>query len=133
MKNLVIIVALLSCSAFTQVLPDAPTPKKPIVIANVAMWSASFVLANSAARGTGACVDELRKIARLDNLFTSAGGGTPHPYRKTLAVALPLDAGISLASFLLRRKHKTAALWLPSVSMGVQFGAAALQYGGGCT
>jgi len=137
MKNLIVIVVLLSGAVGAQELPQAPKPKGSLklqVAAQVAMWGSSFVLADSAAHGTGNCVNELARSARLDALFTSSGGGVRHPYEKTLAVALPLDAGVSLVSIWLRRKHHpTLALWLPSVSMGVQAGAAAIQYGAGCT
>ncbi|HEY6972108.1 MAG TPA: hypothetical protein VJA94_23050, partial [Candidatus Angelobacter sp.] len=134
-RAMVILITLCVSPAYAQArkLPDAPAPKKTVIIANVAMWSASFVLADSTARGTRSCVNELSRISRLDNLYTSAGGGTRHPYKKTLVVALPLDAGVTaLSMFLHRRRHLSLAVWLPGVSMGTQFGAAAVQYGSGC-
>ena len=115
-------------------LPEAPRPKKIMIITNAAMCGSSFVLAHSANYGTIACKHEVASAGTPYALYTSAVGGARHPYKKTFAVALPLDAGVSMVSIFLHRKHHSAlSVWLPGVSMGVQFGAAALQYGGGCT
>jgi hypothetical protein len=104
-----------------------------LLTVNAGLFASSYVEARAAAYGNQQCRAEgLRDHGNL-NYFGNIGGGHLHPYRYDLKITLPLDAGVSLLSFWLhKRHHDTLAVLLPVSSASAQFSSAALKYGAGC-
>jgi hypothetical protein len=110
--------------------------RRPLVAANAAMFAASVVEAHAAAYGSDQCRREDRALPAEfghPEINHGHGGGQLHPYKHDLKITLPLDAGVSLVSYWLHRKHHdTLAVLFPVSSASTQFSLAGLKYGAGC-
>jgi hypothetical protein len=119
-------------------LLEAPKPKpqhaaRNVLLTNAAMFASAYVEARAEAYGSNQCREEL--ILHHIPLFNFGhlGGGQFHPYKRDLSITLPLDAGVSLLSWLLHKKHHdTIALLLPVSFASGQAAVAGLKYGAGC-
>jgi len=107
---------------------------KTILFANVAMWGSAAVLAHSTAYGSHTCYAEDVKAGHPENFLTVGyGGGRRHPYRDSFLGTVPVDAGVSVLSYILqRKKHRMAAFLMPALGASSQGGAAIMQYVAGC-
>jgi hypothetical protein len=119
------------------VLLEAPKPKQThtgrnVFISNAIMFGASFVEANAAAYGSKQCHQE-PNVIKHPAWFGHFGGGLPHPYKHDLYVSLPFDAGVTLVSLWLHKKHHdTLTVLFPVSSASAQFSLAGIKYGAGC-
>lgn len=141
--NSVLLAALLISLANAGDIPDAPAPKQPaavthhsakaIVFANVVMWSSAVVAAHATHYGTRQCLNELQPRGLMQEFGTPFGGGLFHPWRKSFTITVPVDASVTLASFLLHRHHRDGlAALLPSAAASAQFAVAGELYVQGC-
>lgn len=126
-----LVVLFLATFATAQDLPNAPSPKQ-FIISNSVMWGSSFVYAHATAYGSHQCYLENQRY-NLPQNFGGSGGGLYHPWRSAFKTTAPLDAGVSFASWMLRRKgHNLLANILPTSTAAAQFSMAGMKYGVGC-
>jgi hypothetical protein len=95
---------------------------KAVMWTNAINVGASFLNASAEHYGARQCLNE--GDTRIDALHGR--------FQRTLAISLPIDAALGFASWKLRRKHPSLALWLPATSAGLQTGFATIQYTQGC-